>query len=288
MRATAMGDFDRDTTLDEKSDGTLTVNLSRDWSFAVPNGGFLGALCLRAASHTAPKSAPISIACTFLGNASEAAGPVTLRPTALLAPGKSAQAIEVVMSQGEQLILRATIWVRANVKDGVGLAHNVIEPPSRPPVRDVPLMSELPPERRKRHFPFWDNFEERVVGWQSPKAPSPPEWLGWYRLQPPRSTFDNVWVAASRSLLLIDALALATCIRAHPDKMALAMTTQTNMSFFASPEIQCASEWLLTRVEAPIAERGVLFARGEVWSEKNELLALGDSSLLFLTAPMRR
>src|SRR5262249_13698440 len=94
----------------------------------------------------------------------------------------------------------------------------------------------------------------------------------------PAETFDDLWVDACRSLILVDTLGWPAVCRYHV----------TNDGLIA-PSVDLAVEfhrfrpdepWLLARGESNTAHGGLIGGRGDVWSEDGALLATGTSQLL--------
>ncbi len=263
-----MGGLDADLVLEGNGEA-WTARLSPSWDLVTPNGGYLGALSLSAAREIAPSRVPVSIACTFLSAA--ASGKRARLDVNVLRSTKRADVLTIDLSQDGRQVLRSTVW-RSDADASGGLVHDVAQMPSVPPPVDVAPSPASP----RKDFPFYENIEERLL---SP-AGEAPEWLGWYRFIP-AAAFGDATTDNARALILLDALPLSTCLRAHPSRFCLATTTQTNVVFCAEPSAH-ESEWLLLQMRCPISRGGMLFAEGTVWSEMGRLLAHGQSSMIYI------
>jgi acyl-CoA thioesterase-2 len=132
-------------------------------------------------------------------------------------------------------------------------------------------------------YPFWTNLETRVLdsGRFRERRRGEPVWREWYRFRP-RATFDDPFLDAGRSLLLIDTLSWPAASRPHLDSPFMAPNLDVSAWFHrAEPE----SEWLLVDHESPVAEGGVMGTVGRVWSQSGRLLASGGAQLLCTPLP---
>jgi acyl-CoA thioesterase len=205
-----------------------------------------------------------------------------------LLTSKRADAVQVNLVQEGQLIVRSTIWTRRPGAPA-GLTHDVGGMPSYPLPSDVPV---VPNEgHRKSGFPIFENFEERQVRLPGERPGEhirvdmardrelKPEWRAWYRFLPV-ARFDEPTLNCARSLILLDAHLLASCIIAHT-KFCSAATTQTDMLFCGAPESQ-ETDWLLADLHCPVSQGGRLWGQGAIWSESGRLLAIGQSTMMFI------
>src|SRR5258705_14008656 len=110
-----MGDLGTDTTV-EGRDSRYTAQVSRDWEIWGPNGGYIGAIALRAAGAHARFDRPVTLVGHFLGVAGFET-PVDLEVTTLR-DAKRAQSVRVSMTQAGQPIFDAMVW---SVGRGEGL-----------------------------------------------------------------------------------------------------------------------------------------------------------------------
>jgi acyl-CoA thioesterase-2 len=272
-----MGDFDRDTRVEALGEGRYRATPHPDWMIWGPNGGYIAAIALRAAGAAARIARPSSFTCHFLSVARFE--PVELEVEVLRA-GRRAELIRASMRQDGRLVVETLL---RTAQEGPGLEHDVAEPPDIPHFEELPSVDELLPEDAFRH-PFWSNLEARYpdpskVG-QGP-AVRPPEWAEWYRFRP-RALFDDPWVDAGRSLLLLDTIAWPAAAGPHPDSGFIAPSLDVTAWFH---DFDPKSEWLLIHQRSPIARSGLMGAGGSVYSSSGKLLATGGSHLLCAPAP---
>ena len=126
--------------------------------------------------------------------------------------------------------------------------------------------------------PFWANIETRPTNpeaWRGPRQPGAPELCDWFRFRP-RATFEDPWVDAGRSLLLLDTLTWPAAARPHLDSGYRAPNLDVGVWFHAADP---GCEWLLTEHSSPVAAEGLMGTVGRVWSRSGALLASGGAQL---------
>src|SRR5688500_632883 len=123
----------------------------------------MASIALRAAGAHCRRARPASITCQFLrpGRFEQIDIEVeTLRAT------RRAEASQVTMRQGGDLILTAQVW---GVDATEGLEHHVAPmPTSDPPESNPTVMERLEAAGRadeQSPFRFWENFESRPIDW---------------------------------------------------------------------------------------------------------------------------
>ena len=273
------GDFERDTAV-EGGDGRYRAVLSDGWELWGPAGGYVSAIALRAAGVHSRFAKPASYSCNYLGVAAFA--PVDIDVVTLNAARRS-EVIRVSMSQRERLFLDATIWT---VDEGLaGFDFDAAPMPELPgPDGIVPWRDVAPPPPTFRRF--WSNIDERMIGpviekWEE-RVPGAPIREGWCRFEP-TPTFEDPFLDAARSLLLIDTMGWPAF-----------MASQTGRPHVVAPTIEISvrfhrpasgSEWLLCVTESPLAADGLIASTARVWSEDGSLVASGGQHMLCRPAP---
>jgi acyl-CoA thioesterase-2 len=277
-----MGDFERDTRIEEigatAGDARrFRAKLCEDWRIWGPNGGYLATIALRAVGRVARIPRPVGFAGHFLSVADHAKAEVEVVP---LRSGRRSESLRVSLVQGERRILEAL--VRTAV-EAPGLVHDVAPMPDAPDPESLRSADDLRDPDEPEHFPFWRNLECRVLHperWRD-EQPSPPFWREWYRFRP-RATFDDPFMDAGRSLLLIDTLSWPAACRPHPDAPFQAPSLDVVAWFHrADPD----SAWLLADHASPLAEAGLMATTGRVFSRSGRLLAHGGSQLFCVPRP---
>ena len=272
-----MGDLDADTRL-EGEDGRYTTRLSADWKIWGPNGGYVAAIALRAAGRAGRLARPASFSCQFLAAGAFEAADVRVEA---LHRGRSAEAASVRIEQQGRCLLAAQVWTVGTVD---GLAHDTSSAPEVPsPEELTPLEALMGPETQAPH-PFWSNLERRPLDWVAPEARSPeaPTARGWFRFRP-RACFDDPFLDAARSLILLDTLSWPAVRNRYVEQPAvIAPSLDVSVQFHA---LAPASDWLLCEGSAELARDGLIGFRSRVWSRERKLLASGAGQLLCRPAP---
>ena len=269
-----MGDLAIDTAV-EGSDGHYTATISRDWEIWGPNGGYIAAIALRAAGAYSRFDRPVTLAGHFLGVA-DFDTPVDLDVTPLR-EAKRAQSVRVSMTQRGAPIFDAMVW---SVGDVAGFEHDVSEMPDVPEPETLRTAAERMAEVGVGpNFKFWDNFDQRpcywVDDWEN-REPAAPVAGDWYRFVP-RSTFDDPWIDACRSMILLDTLGWPAAMRLHTKSAYIAPSIDLSVAFHRS---KAEEPWLYAQASCPSASGGLIACESRVWSRDRTLLAVGSGQLL--------
>jgi acyl-CoA thioesterase-2 len=271
-----VGDIERQTAVESLGDGRFSAMVHADWEIWGPCGGYVAALALRAAGAAGHLARPASFFCHYLSVASFA--PVDLVVTPLRS-GRTVLAQRVTVSQEGRAVLEAMVW---SVGDVEGLEHEDVDPPDVPDPEGLPTWAELRPDDVRPPMPFWDNFDQRPLVWSEewpPPGPQPPTWRAWVRPRP-TATFDDPWVDAARSLIVLDVGSWPAGSRPHmylePPFIAPSLDLYASFQYPGT-----ASEWLLLDAHSPVAQAGLLSWTGRVWSRQRRLLASGGGQAVF-------
>ena len=268
-----MGDFEHDTRV-EGAAGDYTATPSADWEIWGPMGGYMASIALRAAAaEVAGGLTPASFTCQFFTPARFQ--PVRLTVNVRRASRRTA-AVAVSVTQEGSPILDAQAWFAAEV-DVVchdhARAHRHGHPDDHAPITEYTL--DAPP------FPFWLNFEGKPTDWIDDWESYPggaPEWAEWLQFVP-RPVFEDPVVEACRLLLLADLPSYPAATRAHPggERSWVAPNIDLAVQFH---RLRGLTDWLLTIGTAPVADRGLIGFRSEVWTAEGVLVASGSGQLL--------
>ena len=281
-----MGDLAEDTAVEQVEEGRFTAKLSREWEIWGPMGGYVAAVAMRAAAAAGGYARPASFFCQYHSVA--AFEPVDLRVTALRT-ARTALAQRVEMTQQGKPILEATIW---SVSDGLdGLTHDVTEAPKVPAPDELPSIVDLISDEEREAgppFAFWTNFDSKPLKFiprseWPPKEPMPAEWRGWERFAS-TGRWDDPWIDACRSLILVDVQSWPSASRQHVHYEPGFYAPSLDL-YVAFHEVPSPSVWLLTDGRGPIAANGVMHWDGRLWSESGTLVASGMGQLLCRRMP---
>lgn len=278
-----MGDIAEQTSVrpldDPNADGVqrFEAMVHQDWEIWGPEGGYVAAIALRAAGAASPFARPASFYCQYLSVA--AFEPVELVVTPRRA-GRTVLAQRVEMSQHGRPVLDAMVW---SVGEVFGLEHTDGSPPEVPDPDDIePRVFSADENETRPNFAFWNNFDTRptewVEGWPPP-GPLPPVWQTWVRCTP-TATFDDPWVDAARTLIVLDVMSWPAGSRPHI-YLEPPYTAPSLDLFAAFQRSGSDAEWLLLDGHSPVAGDGLLSWTGRVWSRDGHLLANGGGQAVF-------
>jgi acyl-CoA thioesterase-2 len=274
-----MGDLEIDTRLEDVAEGRFRAALSRDWEIWGPNGGYIAAIALRAAGQVSKVKRPAAFSGHFLSVARFEEVDVAVR---VVRAGRRAESLGVSISQDGRPVFEGLVRTAA---EGAGLQHDVAEIPEakRPP--ELASIQDLLPPDSQPGYAFWNNFEVKPV-WpervnETERRAHAPIFREWIRMQP-RATFDDPFLDAARSLLMIDTISWIAASQPHPNSGFTAPNLDVTAWFHrAEPE----SEWLLTDSRCDIAEAGLMGTHARIWSETGRLLASGGAQLFCVPNP---
>ncbi len=287
-----MGDLGLNTAVEDLGGGRYRATLDADWEIWGPCGGYVAAVALRAAGAESRQVRPASFYCHYLSVA--AFGPVEVDVTTLRA-GRTVTAQRVSLTQGGTPVLEAMVWSVGEVE---GLEHHDERPPEVPGPDELsddaddaddadhdsapdPGAGAAGDGERHQRFAFWDNFDQRSpdYGPWPPTGPLPPTWRTWVRYRP-TPIFDDPWLDAARSLVVLDVGSWPSGSRPHAYRQPpyIAPSLDLYAAFHGRGQ---RSEWLLLDAHSPLAQDGMLAWTGRVWSQDRRLLASGGGQALF-------
>ena len=271
-----MGDLAKDTAVHTCGDGHFEATLSRDWEIWGPMGGYVAACALRAAGAAIEGLRPAAFSCHYFAPAKF--GTIDLQVTTRK-QGRTAMAQRVELTQEDRPILDAMVW---SVGDVEGLEHDETVMPEVAPPFDLPDIRELVPEDVEPPFPFWNNFDARPLQFEAewpPTGPREARWQEWLRFTP-TATWEDVWIDATRSVILVDLPSWPSGHRPHAYKQPgfIAPTLDLNVAFHRSAR---GEEWLLCDGAAPLSTEGLLGWTARVWSPGGKLHASGGGQCLY-------
>jgi acyl-CoA thioesterase II len=274
------GDFEKDTAI-EGGDGRYRATLSDAWEIWGPAGGYVSAIALRAAGAHSRFKRPASYACNYLGVGQFA--PIEI-VVSTLRSAKRSEVIRVSLVQNEQAFLDATVWtIDVGMK---GLEFDAAPMPDVPGPDGLVPWQELVPPSEFVFERFWSHVEERILeqwkgGWRD-RPPGPPVRKGWCRFRP-NATFDDPFLDAARSLLLIDTMGWPAVMMSRDAwPPFVAPTIELSVRFH---RLAPRSEWLLASTSSPIAADGLIGSTSHVWAEDGTLVATGGQHMLCRPAP---
>jgi acyl-CoA thioesterase-2 len=243
-------------------------------------GGYVAACALRAAGASSPHPRPAAFSCHYLGVA--AFEKVDIRVEARRA-GRAATSQRIEVTQEGRAILDAMVWSVGD--DAAGLEHDETAPPDVPGPADLPSLHALVPEAETPH-PFWTNLESKPVDFEiewPPAGPLPARWRNWLRFVPTAS-FEDPWVDAARSVILVDLPSWPSAHRPHAWKEPpyIAPSLDLHVTFHTPSN---GEEWLLCDGDALLSTAGLFGWTARVWSPAGNLHASGGGQCLYRPLP---
>jgi acyl-CoA thioesterase-2 len=265
--------LDHATRLDG-GEGTYCTTLSPAWEIWGPNGGYLAALALRAASMDAMIDQPASFYCHFLSSPKFAAVELNV---SILKRGRRSEALAVEMTQEGKHVLQALVRTAA---DAPGYEHQQILAPDVAAPDELRSIDQLPAQSERARFRFWENIERRPIDQSPSSEPKDAIVREWARFRP-QACFEDPFLDAARSLILLDTYGWPAAYRTHCDGRYIAPNLDTSVWFHRFNQ---SSEWLLIDHECSTAHHGLLGVSGRVWDTEGRLLASSGAQLCCIPA----
>jgi acyl-CoA thioesterase len=251
-----MGDFERDTAVEGRGDGIFDCDIRPDWwVVAGPNGGYLGAIVVRALSADPELDArPLrSITLHYIGRPER--GPAQVQVEADR-HGRSVSFMRARLQQDGRLMATAAA-IFADERDGIDLDQvdaPAVAPPDATP--ELPDASDGPPFSHQFDYrpaigpPTFGGGDEALTG-------------GWLRLRDQRALDAATLVALTDSWF---PAVFAT--RTEP----LAVPT-LELTVHLRGRLPRERDWTLGRYRTRLARHGFMEEEAEIFSRDGELLA---------------
>jgi acyl-CoA thioesterase len=270
-----MGDLFEDTAV-EGENGEYTARVVDDWAAFGPSGGYLAAIALRAAGAASEFPRPASFNCHYLGPADFSSVHISVRR---VFGGRRTETLRVSMTQQEHQILEATV---SAIRDSAAVFedHDMMPMPSSPPVETLTEWEELAaPMAPSPRLKFWQNIDQRLIGWQGEHKAGEPKVDGWYRYRP-RPVMPDAYAEAARSVIIVDAAAWFAAMNPHVARARIiAPAMELSLRFYHPAR----TEWLRAQTRADIALGGLSDGAAAVWSSDGRLVADGGCQMLYRT-----
>jgi acyl-CoA thioesterase II len=253
----------------EGSDGRYQTRLSNEWEVWGPNGGYLAAIALRAAGMHAEIRRPSSLYCHFLSSPKFESVQLEVQ---VLKRGRRSESLSVCMLQNDKPVLQALIRTTA---EAAGYEHQQMEAPHVPPPEALKSWAELWPDYDGPRYKFWNNLESKPVDQSISRQPAEAVRRDWIRFVP-QACFEDAFVDAARSLILLDTYGFPAAYQMYPDNRYIAPNLDTSAWFHHTSR---HSDWLLIDHACPVAAKGLMGVSGNVWDGNGKLIATGSAHL---------
>ncbi len=270
-----MGDLGLDTAVRSLGDGRYEATLSGEWEIWGPMGGYVAACALRAVGAERPSERPAAFSCHYLGVARFE--PVQLR-VETRRTGRTAVSQRVEVTQDGRPILDASVW---SIAEQDGLEHDETTAPDVPGPDELPSIAELV-DGDDAPFPFWRNFDAKPIDFEAdwpPDGPRPARWREWLKFLP-TPAWDDPWIDACRSVILVDLPSWPSAHRPHAwlEPPFIAPTLDLHVAFHQPTP---SEPWLLCDGAAPLSTGGLFGWTAGVWSPGGQLHASGGGQCLY-------
>ena len=277
-----MGNFVEATSLTKQA-GVYVADLDREWFIWGPFGGYLGALAMRAIGSDSRFDRPATFNCQYLS----AGGPGRVEVAVVSRKlGRRAEYLQASVSQAGKLLLEAQSWIVAD--DLVGLKHDFSRPPEIPSAPALTAFRGWQYESPEEHSPIWQHIERRPISqYASQGLPGTvAEWASWLRLA--TSVPRDPVMQAARAVLWLDLAPWNAVLASHMWPIQfIAPTLDLTVQFqgYLYDQEIAACEWLLVKVESPVAAAGLVGSSSSLWSEGGKLVAIGTAQCLSIPKP---
>ena len=206
-----MGDLRTDTEVAPLGDDRYEATLSDEWEIWGPMGGYVAACALRAGGCVVGTRAPGDVLVPL---------PERREVRADRPPGRDPQDRphrDVAARRGHagrpRHPRRDVCGASATSRD----SSTTRPSPDVPDPDDLPNIEDLLPDDARPPFPFWNNLDAKPLQFEEewpPDGPAPACWQEWLRFRP-TATFEDPWVDAARSVILVDLPSWPSAHRPH-------------------------------------------------------------------------
>lgn len=263
--------FDRDTAVTSRGDGVYDARIDRGWWIVVgPNGGYVGAILVRAMEHEVadPERAPRSVTVHYLRPPAEGPARVEAR---IERRGRALTSVSARLLQGDRLLALALgAWSKGHEAPEI---QQIAMPEVAPPEQTAPRTAE------ESHVGMRARYDSRpALGALPFSRGERAETGGWLRLAEPRRVdaplafaFADGWPPAVFSLL--DRIQGG---RGVP-------TIDLTVHFRATLPLPGArpDDFTLAAFRTRVVREGFLEEDGELWSRDGTLIAQSRQLGLF-------
>ena len=279
-----MGTFAEDVTVEQVGTGRYRATLDHSWDLvALPQGGVVAALALRAAGIEVSDPAQQLRTCTTVFAGQVAAGPLEVDVTVLRRGRSATQVVSTIRNEGAPA--GATVMaVFGSSRQGPSFVDVV--PPEVPPPGECRSFRDDPPPGVEpfEPLPFWARLEGRAAlghpPWEEHEGTSS-DVAAWLRLEdPPRDATGA-----------LDPLAVVTLADRMPGCIGERLGHRGPRWFAPSADLTVhllepvVTDWILAHDRARWADDGWASAESTIWDEHGKLVAYATQMMLFTYLP---
>lgn len=275
-----MGSFARDTAVERVGEGRYRCDLDHSWDLvAVPQGGMIVAIALRAAEEEIGDPAQTLRTCTTVFAGQVTAGALSVEVD-VLRRGRSATQVRALVRNDGAASGATVVAVFGSARRGPSFVD--IRPPDVPSPADCTSYWDDPPPDVEfgTSLPFWTQVEGRnALG-------HPPWWeheagcsdvATWLRLVERPSMPDGTLDPLALVLLADRMPGCISEMLGHSDDKWFAPSADLTVHLFRP----LRSEWVLAHDRARWADDGWASAESTLWDEDGTVVAYATQMMLF-------
>lgn len=275
-----MGSFAQDVVVSSEGDGRYRCELSGDWDLvAVPQGGVVTSVALRAAAREVDGREQTLRTCTTVFAGQVTAGPLIVDVTVLRRGRSATQLLASVTNHGAES--GATVLaVYGGPRPGPSFVD--VAPPEVPPPLACPSYRDPPPPGVDSFppMPFWSRVEGRAALGHPPWEEFEPvgsDVATWLRFDDPPRLGDGS----------LDPLGLVTLADRMPGCIGERLGHRGPRWFAPSADLTVhlleplRTEWVLAHDRARWADDGWASAESYLWDEHGAPVAYATQMMLF-------
>jgi acyl-CoA thioesterase len=252
-----MHTFDRGIAVTRQDQGAYRGTVSADWSINEnPNGGYLMALCARAALAESQKPSLSIFTTAFLSRC--APGEAEIQVTPLGASARFERCRVDLFQEGE--LRTSTLGTFTDRGSRSGGSRLEAGPPDLAPAEACVPIPEMPGYTLFRHLDV--RLDPACAGWMSGEPAERSEIQGWVRFRDDRPPDEGT--------VLLFADAFPPAVLASHGMVAWVPTLECSVNLRQIPE----SPWLKGRFRSRFLHQGMVEEDGELWDETGALIAL--------------
>jgi acyl-CoA thioesterase len=185
------------------------------------------------------------------------------------------------MTQGGKPLLKAQSWITADNLGG--LEHDFSRPPHVPSPAMLPRFQGWSGAEEEELSPIWRHIERRPASSYAKQGlpGSVAEWVSWLRLT--SDLPSEPVIQSARAIMWLDLAPWNAILASHEWPIhhiapTIDLTVQFQGHMYDHEVVAC--DWLLVKVESPVAGGGLVGTQSSLWSQGGTLVAAGTAQCL--------
>ena len=249
--------FDQGIAVRREGEGSYRGTVTADWSINEnPNGGYLMALCARAALQQSRMPSLSIFTAAFLSRCGPGEAEISVEPLGASARFERCR-VDLFQEGKLRTSAMATFTDRGNRSGGSRMEAG---PPELPPADACVPIPEMPGYTLFRHLEV--RLDPACAGWMTGEPAERSEIRGWVRFRNDRPPDPGA--------VLLFADAFPPAVLASHGMVAWVPTLECSVNIRQIPE----SVWLKGRFRSRFLHQGMVEEDGELWDETGALIGL--------------